>query len=177
MHPDQAKPLSLFLLPQLQSEQAITKKIVSAVPRGQESFKPGPKCRSTLQLAWHICVVEIWFLDAVIQQHFGETSPKPAGVNTCLDVAQWYDENFARRVPNLDALSGEDLAKPVDFIGLRNDPAVAYLNIALRHSVHHRGQLSTYLRAMGAKVPAIYVESGDEPFPSADGSTTTPPAF
>ena len=44
------------------------------------------------------------------------------------------------------------LATSVDWIGLRKDPAVAYLNIAIRHSVHHRGQLSAYLRPMGARV-------------------------
>jgi hypothetical protein len=38
-----------------------------------------------------------------------------------------------------------DLTTPVDFIGLRNDPAVSYLNIAIRHSVHHRGLRSYYL--------------------------------
>jgi uncharacterized damage-inducible protein DinB len=84
-------------------------------------------------------------------------------------------------MPILKKLSKENLATRVDFIGLRNDPAVAYLNIAIRHSVHHRGQLSAYLRPMGARVPAIYVESADEPFPANDGSTVTgeqrPPAF
>jgi uncharacterized damage-inducible protein DinB len=40
-------------------------------------------------------------------------------------------------------------------------PAVMYLNFILHHTVHHRGQLSTYLRPMGAKVPAIYGESYD----------------
>ena len=44
------------------------------------------------------------------------------------------------------------LVKEVDYIGLRNDPAVAYLNIALRYTAH---QLSAYLRGMGAPVPAI----------------------
>jgi uncharacterized damage-inducible protein DinB len=59
---------------------------------------------------------------------------------------------------------------------------VAYLNIAIRHAVHHRGQLSTYLRAMGAKVPAIYLASADEPFDAdrediAAGRVPRPPAF
>jgi uncharacterized damage-inducible protein DinB len=40
-------------------------------------------------------------------------------------------------------------------------PAVMYLNFLLHHSIHHRGQLSMYLRPMGAKVPAIYGESYD----------------
>jgi uncharacterized damage-inducible protein DinB len=40
-------------------------------------------------------------------------------------------------------------------------PAVTYLNFLLHHSIHHRGQLSMYLRPMGAKVPSIYGESYD----------------
>jgi hypothetical protein len=72
----------------------------------------------------------------------------------------------------LKNLSNKDLATPVDFIGLRKDPAVTYLNIAIRHSVHHRGQLSAYLRPMGARVPAIYVEDGRQSCPI--GAPTSP---
>ena len=61
----------------------------------------------------------------------------------------------------LPKLSGEQLAKIVDFRGVFQMPAVAYLNFSLHHTIHHRGQLSTYLRAMGGKVPAIYGESYD----------------
>src|SRR5690242_2718959 len=49
----------------------------------------------------------------------------------------------------------------LDFRGTFQLPAVAYLDFCIKHSVHHRGQLSTYLRAMGGKVPAIYGESYD----------------
>jgi uncharacterized damage-inducible protein DinB len=47
---------------------------------------------------------------------------------------------------------------------LYNFPAVAYLSIMSRHSIHHRGQLAAYLRPMGGKVPNIYGGSADEPF-------------
>jgi uncharacterized damage-inducible protein DinB len=182
MRPDEAKFLLHFLLPQLKSEQTITKKILNSVPPDQSDYKPHAESRSAFKLAWHLAVVEIWFLDAVIHRHFGETAPMPAEMKTGRHVAEWYDENYKERRPRLEALSGEDLATPVDFMGLRNDPAVAYLNIAIRHSVHHRGQLSAYLRPMGAKEPAIYVESADEPFPPPAGCTAAatqqlPPAF
>jgi uncharacterized damage-inducible protein DinB len=179
MHPDQAIFLLQFLLPQLKSEQTVTKKIISAVPSDRGDFKPHPKCISAFGLAWHIAVVEMWFLDAVLHRHFGETAAKPGYVYHSAHVAEWYDQNFGQRFPRLQSLSGEDLIQKVDFIGLRNDPAVAYLNIAIRHSVHHRGQLSTYLRAMGEKVPAIYVESADEPYPPDPTAEAAqfPPAF
>jgi uncharacterized damage-inducible protein DinB len=180
MRPDHAKFLAGFLLPQLKSEQIITKKILCSVPPDKGDYNPDPKSMDALHLARHIAGTEIWFLDGIIHRQFEEDVPLPAGLKTVSHVAEWYDENFARRVPLLEALSGEHLATPVDYIGLRNDPAVAYLNIAIRHSVHHRGQLSAYLRPMGAKVPAIYVESADEPFPSGEGITGNqqrPPAF
>jgi uncharacterized damage-inducible protein DinB len=182
MRSDEAKFLLRFLLPQLRSEQLITKKILSSVPPDKGDYKPHTKSMSAFKLAWHLAVTEIWFLDAVIHRCFGETAPMPPAVKTGGDTAHWYDESFSQRMPLLEALSGEELASPVDYIGLRNDPAVCYLNIAIRHSVHHRGQLSAYLRPMGAKVPAIYVESADEPFPPNDECATTekqrqPPAF
>jgi uncharacterized damage-inducible protein DinB len=108
---------------------------------------------SALELAWHVAVCEIWFLDAVIHRGFGETAPMPAGVETCQGVAEWYGAEFEKRRVLLEELSGEELVTPVEYCGgLRNDPAVAYLKIKIRHSVHHRGQLSTYLRGIGARV-------------------------
>jgi uncharacterized damage-inducible protein DinB len=154
MQPEQAKFLLDFLLPQLKSEQGVTKRILCAIPPDRGEYRPNAKCMTAIQLAWHVAMVEMRFLDAVMQRRFGKTAPRPAEVRTGSKVAQWHRGNLAQRVPLLEALPGEALITPLDFIGLRNDPAVAYLNIAIRHSVHHRGQLSTY-RAMGAKVPAI----------------------
>ena len=61
----------------------------------------------------------------------------------------------------------EKLAATVDFFGIMQMPNATYLGFANNHSVHHRGQLAAYLRAMGSKVPAIYGDSADEPMPGA----------
>ena len=61
----------------------------------------------------------------------------------------------------MKAVSGEQLVKRIDFRGLFQFPAVIYIQVGLSHTVHHRGQLSMYLRPMGAKVPSIYGESYD----------------
>jgi uncharacterized damage-inducible protein DinB len=55
----------------------------------------------------------------------------------------------------------------VDFFGMMKMPNATYLGFANNHSIHHRGQLAAYLRAMGSKVPAIYGASADEPRPGA----------
>ena len=53
------------------------------------------------------------------------------------------------------------LAETIDFRGMMQLPAVMFMDMMMHHSVHHRGQLSMYLRPMGAKVPSIYGESYD----------------
>jgi len=168
VQPDQARFLLDFLLPRLKSEKTTTMKILSAVPPDQGNYKPHSRSMSSQELSRHIAATEMWFLDAIIDHVFREDdSPMPSELKPGADIARWYDENFAQRLPRLEALSGEHLATPVNYIGLLNDPAVAYLSFAICHSVHHRGQLSAYLRPMGAKVPAIYVQSADERFPPA----------
>ena len=83
--------------------------------------------------------------------------PRPA----VSDVTGWYSERFEKNVGRLKNLSGEQLSTTIDFRGLFQFPAVMYVQLALNHSIHHRGQLSMYLRPMGAKVPSIYGESYD----------------
>jgi uncharacterized damage-inducible protein DinB len=58
-------------------------------------------------------------------------------------------------------MSGEEAARIVEF-GPFKLPALSYVTFAVNHSIHHRGQLSAYLRPMGAKVPSIYGPSADE---------------
>jgi uncharacterized damage-inducible protein DinB len=86
---------------------------------------------------------------------------RTAELKTSADVARWYAETTQQDLARLAALPADALTKVIDFRGLLQLPAVAFLDFSMRHIVHHRGQLSTYLRPMGAKVPAIYGESYD----------------
>jgi uncharacterized damage-inducible protein DinB len=168
MGPEQAKFLLEFYLPRLKFEQVTTKRVLEAVPAEQGEYRPHPGSMSARRLSVHLAGTEMWFLDAVIEHEFKEDDvPPPDELRAGAEMAVWYEENFARRWARLEKLTGEHLATPVDYIGLLKEPAVSYLSFGIRHSVHHRGQLSSYLRPMGAKVPAIYVESGDERFPPA----------
>jgi uncharacterized damage-inducible protein DinB len=86
---------------------------------------------------------------------------RPDSITNSAGIAAWFDETFAANLQKLEGISGEPLAKMVDFRGMFQLPAVGFIQVALNHSIHHRGQLSMYLRPMGAKVPAIYGESYD----------------
>jgi uncharacterized damage-inducible protein DinB len=114
------------------------------------------------QIAWHIVATEMRFMEAVAAGEFDlSPRPRPDSVKNSADLAGWYRDNFAPRFDKLTKLSNDQLVKIVDFRGMFQLPAVMYLNFLLHHSIHHRGQLSTYLRPMGAKVPAMYGESYD----------------
>jgi uncharacterized damage-inducible protein DinB len=163
MQPEQAAFLLRdIFLPGLESEHRITKSIIEAIPLDKGDYRPDEISKSSMDLAWHIVVAEMRFIDAVPAGEFDiSPRPRPDWIRNSADLSAWYAENFAARVAKLKTLSNEQLLKPVDFRGLFTWPAVMYLNFVMHHTAHHRGQLSMYLRPMAAKVPSIYGESFD----------------
>jgi uncharacterized damage-inducible protein DinB len=163
MQPDQAAfLLHDVFLPNLKNEHRLTTAVIAAIPLDRSDYRPDPVGRPVLELAWHIAATEMRFLDAVAAGGFDFTPmPRPESIKNSAGLVAWYTGNFASHLDNLSRLSNEQLLKVIDFRGMFQLPAVMYLNFVLHHTVHHRGQLSTYLRPMGAKVPAIYGESYD----------------
>jgi len=163
LQPEQASfLLHSVYLPGLRNEHRITKSIIEAIPLDKGDYRPDAVSKSAMELAWHITVSEMRFMDAVPAGAFDFTPrPRPDSIRNSAELVAWYTENFESRFETLTKLSNEQLQKVVDFRGMFQLPAVMYLNFILNHTVHHRGQLSMYLRPMGAKVPAIYGESYD----------------
>jgi uncharacterized damage-inducible protein DinB len=163
IQPEQASFLLQYTLPNLKNEHQTTKRMFEAIPLDKGDYRPDRISRSAIELAWHIAVAENRFLDAVAsgEFHFGD-STRPEHIRNSSDVARWYDETFDTNLKRLNELSGDQLAKIVDFRGVFQLPAVSFLNFVICHTIHHRGQLSTYMRPMGVKVPSIYGESYDD---------------
>ncbi|MGA2421352.1 MAG: DinB family protein [Candidatus Acidiferrum sp.] len=162
LQPEQAAFLLGMTLPTLKREHATTKTVIEAIPLDKGDYRPEPVAKSALELAWHIVAAEHRFLGGVADGAFDFTpNHRPDTVRNSDDIAKWYAASFGKNIARLEAMSGEDLAKIIDFRGLMQVPAVVYLTFSNNHSIHHRGQLSVYLRPMGAKVPAIYGESYD----------------
>ena len=163
IQPDQANfLLNGVYLPGLKNEHRITMSIIGAIPRDKGNYRPDGISKSALDLAWHIAVTEMRFMDAVMAGEFDlAPRPLPDFIKNSEDLTTWYSQNFAERFQKLTKVSNEQLMKIVDFRGMFQLPAVNYLGFILHHTVHHRGQLSMYLRPMGAKVPSIYGESYD----------------
>jgi uncharacterized damage-inducible protein DinB len=160
--PDQAKFVLGLALPTLKSEHQITKRVIEAIPLDYGDYRPDAVSKSALELAWHIVAAEKRFLSGIPVGAF-DFNPiqRPESITNSAGIAAWFDETFVANLQKLEGVSGEPLAKMVDFRGMFQLPAVGFIQLALNHTIHHRGQLSMYLRPMGAKVPAIYGESYD----------------
>jgi uncharacterized damage-inducible protein DinB len=162
LQPEHAMFLLQMTLPMLKNEQRTTKNVMAAIPLDKGDYRPDPFSKTALELAWHIAAADHRFYGSVSAGQFDLTPmPRPDSLKNSADVVAWYEQTFAKDVEKLTALTGEQLAKVMDFRGLFQLPAVAFLDFGLKHTIHHRGQLSTYLRPMGGKVPAIYGESYD----------------
>jgi len=164
MTPEQAHfLLQEVYLPQIHHEHRTTCRVIAAVPADRSSYKPDEKSKSAWELARHIASTEIFFMRGVADGAFNrEHSAIPDAVKTPADLLKWYEENHARAVARLAETPSADLVKNLSF-AIFDFPAIQYPAMMISHSAHHRGQLSAYLRPMGAKVPGIYGPSADEP--------------
>jgi uncharacterized damage-inducible protein DinB len=162
LQPEQATFLLHATLPALKNEHRLTKSVIEAIPSDRGDYRPDPNAKSAMELAWHITAAQHRFLGGIAAGGFDFTPiHRPEFVRTSADIGAWLADSFAKNVAALSALSAERLAKILDFRGLFQLPAVLYLQFDMNHEIHHRGQLSTYLRPMGGKVPSIYGESYD----------------
>jgi uncharacterized damage-inducible protein DinB len=161
--PEFALAYRAMMLDGIMREAETTKRVIAAVPDAASSYKPDPNARTAKELAWHLANTDVQFLDGIANLKFNMANPehKP---QTSAEVVAWYDENMKRGVARVTTMTAEQLLTPINFVNVFNLPAVLYLGFLNNHCVHHRGELVTYLRPMGSKVPSIYGGSYDEPF-------------
>ena len=154
--------LQNILLGTLKNEGRTTRSVLEAVPADRADHRPDPTSRTAMDLVRHIAIAEKRFVETPIKGFFDVSATSvPDSLKTPAEIAAWYADSFAQNFEKLTQLKGEQLSKPIDFRGMFQMPAVGFLELGLRHTIHHRGQLCSYLRCMGGKVPAIYGESFD----------------
>ena len=140
-------------------EADTTRKVLERIPEGSD-YKPDPKSRTAREIAWQIVNEEKMIIDAV-EQGKADWAPAPMPA-TMKEIAATYAAQSARIVERWSALPANRWSGSLDFFG-RQRPASEMAWSFLFDIVHHRGQITTYLRPMGSTVPRIYGPSGDEP--------------
>ena len=147
----------------IKNESRITKKILEAVPADRVEYRPDLVSKTANELVRHIAVADNRFLETTINGVFDvNAAALPESVKSPQEVAAWYEDRFNKNFNALTKLTGDQLIKVIDFRGVFQRPAVGFILLGMSHTIHHRGQLSSYLRCMGAKVPSIYGESYDD---------------
>lgn len=162
MNAEQAKFLAASLGQGLQQEWMHTYKAINAVNDAKKDYKPEVNSRSAWELAHHIAVCDVGFLEAVANNSFANF-PAKTDAKTIPELADWYKHQMPKALEKVLALDGSHLMQIVESWGMKL-PSVVYLTFCNNHMIHHRGQLTTYIRPTGGKVPAMYGESFDEKF-------------
>ena len=155
------------LLDTYQRESATTIKILRAFPASHAELRPHPTSNSAQQIAWTFAI-ENELMEAALRNTLRmppSFQPMPASWDQCVDV---YERGVERVTSLLQTARDEAMNEMVPFMtGPRQFGDVSKLflcTLMLNDSIHHRGQLSVYLRMSGARVPSIYGPSRDEPW-------------
>ena len=140
-------------------ESKTTRKVLSRIPEGSD-YKPDPQSRTAREIAWQIVCEEKMIIDA-LETGKVEWAPPPIP-STMKEVVDTYEQQGDEIRERWSSLPAERWNGKLDFFGGER-PASPMAWSFLFDIVHHRGQITTYLRPMGSKVPQIYGPSGDEP--------------
>jgi uncharacterized damage-inducible protein DinB len=140
-------------------ESQTTRKVLARIPEGSD-YKPDSKSRTAQEIAWQIVCEEKMIIEA-LENGKAEWAPPPMPA-TMQEVVETYDTQSADIAARWGALPGARWDGTLEFFGSQR-PASPMAWSFLFDIVHHRGQITTYLRPMGSTVPQIYGPSADEP--------------
>ncbi len=141
-------------------------KVFKAVPADKLDYRPHPRSRSAAELMWlQVLEKRCWFELLETGKINWKLSPPTMSLDEMILTYEKAHADLAPRLKKLDDKTWNQ--KPTQFL----TEGTVYLETALGHmfwaglfdAIHHRGQLSVYLRPMGAKVPSIYGPSADDP--------------
>jgi uncharacterized damage-inducible protein DinB len=165
MNAEHAQTAAETLTALWESEFPATCQVLAAVKDDTRDYKPDPKSRTAWEIATHIATADIWFIDSILNGKF-EFNPESAKkaeaqFTKVSEVVDFYKKTFPEKLKQVRALPAGKLTAPLSFFGMMEMPTLKYIGFANNHSIHHRGQLAAYLRALGSKVPNIYGPSAD----------------
>jgi uncharacterized damage-inducible protein DinB len=153
-----------FCIARRKAERPAFIRVLKAIPGERLDYRPDPKARTAAELSWLLAVEEaalVSLLDAGVVEW--KDSAPPARMDTIVEAFERSSADVNARLERLDQAAWEKKVKFVMGGGAWEDALSQMVWGFLFDAIHHRGQLSTYLRPMGGKVPSIYGPSADDP--------------
>ncbi|MGD0667303.1 MAG: DinB family protein [Bryobacteraceae bacterium] len=159
------------LLPEFDQEMATTRRLLERIPDDKFSFKPHPKSMDMASLATHLTELVNWVPDTIGKDSIDLAAFDPSARKIAASRAElltMFDKSVATARAALAKAENDQLMQPWSLksgekVFFTMPKVVVLRSFVFNHSVHHRGQLSVYLRLNDIPVPAMYGPSADEP--------------
>lgn len=165
-------PIRDMLLPEFNQEMAGTRTTLQRVPAGKMDFKPHAKSPTMEWLANHVSSLPMWGIMTIERDLLDIAPPEgspppPAPLRTAEELVASFDEKVQKFRSMLESIEDERLLAPWSLLKggqtVMTLPRVAVLRgFVMNHMIHHRAQLTVYLRMNDVPVPALYGPSADE---------------
>jgi uncharacterized damage-inducible protein DinB len=157
------------LLPEFDHEMGATRKVLERVPDDKHEWKPHPKSFSLGALATHVANLPTWGTETLTKSEIDVSgNPTVSALASTADILAAFDRNVAAA---RSALAGKTDAELAAMWSLRRNgktlfsmpKSAVWRSFVVSHLIHHRAQLTVYLRLLDVPIPSIYGPSADEP--------------
>jgi uncharacterized damage-inducible protein DinB len=156
------------LLPEFDMEMASTRKAIERVPTDKGAWKPHPKSFSLGHLTQLIATMPGWLTNVATQSELDLARGAGYSLESTESLLARFDKLVAEARTALANLKDADVAAPWSLKHgdrvLMTTPRGVTIRSTINHLVHHRGQLTVYLRLIDVPVPSIYGPTADEPW-------------
>ena len=166
---EQITTLGQILTAELQHEAISARKMLERIPSDKLTWKPHEKSMTLERIAGHIVEMVGWTKETLTQDEldFSKYDYTPKVYTNSAELVADFDNNVAQAVEILRDTSNETMAenwrmRNGEQIYFEMPKAAVMRTFVMSHIVHHRGQLSVYLRLLDIPVPSIYGPSADE---------------
>ncbi|MEO5681603.1 MAG: DinB family protein [Chitinophagaceae bacterium] len=153
-------------LQELMAEATASRKCVEKIPESLFEFKPHPSSMEMGYLALLVAEIPKWIAVMVEEGEIDFATYKHADIKTAQELLAHFDENMQAAKKALENASAADLEKTFYLKAkgevLFSEKVVEYIGPTINHWVHHRGQLTVYMRMNEIPVPSIYGPSADD---------------
>jgi uncharacterized damage-inducible protein DinB len=157
------------LLPEFDHEFATTRRLLDRVPEAQFGWKPHEKSMTLGQLAGHLANIPYWCTATLVADSLDLGAfPRPPDPETREELLKGFDSRLAAARERLASVTDPELLAPWTLKNGEQEyftmPKISVLRtFVMNHVIHHRGQLTVYLRLNNVPIPPIYGPTADEP--------------
>jgi uncharacterized damage-inducible protein DinB len=158
--------IAASLLPEFDQEMATTRKLLERVPTDKGKWKPHPKSCALGHLAQLVAIMPGWVTNTLRETALDLTTAPGYNFETTESLLREFDKNVREARAALTASKDADFMVPWALKNreqvLFTAPRLAVVRLHVNHLIHHRGQLTVYLRMNDVPLPSIYGPTADE---------------